>query len=305
VDISDHTPADWSNSIDPADLDDQSMSSSGSNNPDPNATGAGGPNLLAGAGSNNPTPSPTTPWMPVKPTMGNIQQVGANEYSAWTGGKPLASWSGLDSSAKQVPVTPNQFRPVNISTAQKGHIYRQKGPDTKFKRTGNLPTLEHSVWTHFVDTGMDTIAYAPDPVDNTKMVNTVKEHGRFSAESIKRLIALQTAKYDTYDWTNDREATAYVLDVLEVELAKDLRDLIDPEDPFPLVWLRLMKMIRSTSIDRYEHLKVKIKTRKPHQYAGQDLAKMAADQRADCRELEIAGQYDHNCTLHLLEGFLD
>ena len=197
MDISDHTPADWSNSIDAADLDDQSMSSSGS---DPNLTsttgagsGTGGPNPPSGAGSSNPTPHTstvptTTPWMPTKPIMGGTQQVGANEFSAWTGGKPMADWSGLDPSSKQVPVTPNQYRPVYIATAQKGHIYRQKGPDAKFKRTGNLPTLEHTVWTHFVDTGMDTIAHVPDPVDNTKMVNVVKEHGRFSADSIKRLI---------------------------------------------------------------------------------------------------------------------
>ena len=149
--------ASWSN---PPDLDDErSMSSTG-------------------------TPGTTT-WMPDTPIMGGIIQVGKEEHSPWTGGLPKADWSGLDSIAPTAPVTPNQLRPATITASQAGHNFRQRGLATKFKRSGgDLATFEYQVWNHLCDTGLDTIAYVPDPVVPTKMVNVVKEHDRFSIESV-------------------------------------------------------------------------------------------------------------------------
>jgi hypothetical protein len=156
-----------------------------------------------------------------------------------------------------------------------------------------------------MDAGMDPVAYVPDPVDPTKMVNCVKEHGRFTVESISKQIKLQLSKYDTYDQQNDREARQFLLDILDSNLAREVRDVSEPGKAFPITFLRLIKTIRSTSIDRFEQLKNRIKQRKPHQYSGQDLSKMASDLRAEARELEIAGQYDHNLTLHMLDAFLE
>lgn len=243
--------------------------------------------------------------MPTAPTHGGIVQIDATTHALWVGGKPKADWSGLDPSALTEPVAPTQFRPQGISSAAKGHSLRERGLDIKFSRASDLENLEHQVWRHLVNHGLDTITYVPDPVDNNIMVNCVKEHGRFSVDSIKRLVKGQLTMYDKYDRANDREATQFLLDSLDLELQKELRASIDDSDCFPLVFLRLIKNIRSISIDRFEHLKTRIKTCKPHQFAGQDLSKMSLDLQASARELSIAGQYDHNLTLHMLESFLE
>ena len=257
-----------------------------------------------------PTPlvnlSATTPtWLPTKPIMGGIHQVSKDEHTPWTGGLPKSDWTGLSETAGRTPVSPNQYRSMVISTAQKGHIHRQTGLAVKFTRAGDLSTFEHLVWTHMVDTGMDTIAYVPDPVDKTTMLNCVKFHGRFSVESIRTMVATQVLSYDDFDKANNREAQQFLLASLDPELARELRDVMDESEPFPVTLLRLIHMIRSASIDRFENLKVRIKSRKPAKYPGQDLSKMAVELRADALELDIAGQYDHNLTLHMLDAFLE
>ena len=223
----------------------------------------------------------------------------------WTGGLPKADWSGLDSTAPADPVTNAQYRSSSLSVATKAEIYRKTGLSPKFARSGDLTNFEYSIWRHLVNMGMDSITYVPDPIDNTLMVSCVTAHGRFTVASVKRLISPQVLLYDSFDKSNDREATEYLLESLDADLARELRDVMDLGEPFPVTFLRFIHLIRSTSIDRLENLKVRIKSRKPTQYAGQDVSKMASEIRADALELEIAGQYDHNITLHILDAFLE
>ncbi len=292
ADISDNgSVADWSQS---SNLDDISIMSGSTTPPTPGTSGTG-----------NTNPTPPTSWKPMKPIMGNICRVGKDEEAARTGGLPKSDWSNLDATALNEPVTPNQYRSSSIATSQKVHNYRRTGLKDKFARSGDLVTFQHHVWSHLVDTGMDSIAYVPDPVDPNIMVNIVKDHGRFTLESVSRLIKPQLLKYDSYDKANDAEASEFLVDSLEADLAKELREIKEPDDPFPKVWIRFIRTIRSISIDRFEDLKKKIKACKPTQYPGQDLSKMALDLRSYAKELEVAGQYDHNLTLHMLNSFLD
>jgi hypothetical protein len=193
ADLSDNgSITEWSTSYD---LDDISIMSGSTPPPTQGATGTG-----------SIPPSPSLPWKPMKPIMGNICQVGKDEEAAWTGRLPKSDWSALDATALNEPVTPNQYRSSSIATSQKGHNYRRTGLKEKFARAGDLVTFQHHVWNHLVDTGMDSIAYVPDPVDPCLMVNIVKDHGRFTLESISRLIKPQLLKYDGYDKANDTEA---------------------------------------------------------------------------------------------------
>ncbi|MHA7927707.1 MAG: hypothetical protein ACX936_21115, partial [Marinobacter sp.] len=251
------------------------------------------------------TATGTTPWQPPKPINGGVVQVRTDEYVAWTGGKPTYLWTGLDPTAPQQPVSPNQYRSVHVSTSQKSHTFREKGSlETKFSKTSDLSAFEHEVWQHLVDTGMDTIAYVADPIKNRTMSNCVKEHSRFTVESVERQIANQLIDYDEYDKANDREATNFLLNHLEADLAKDIRDLMEPNEPFPVVFLRVIETVRSTSSERYEAIKARIKKRSASNYPGQDIELLAAAFRADAKELTIAGQYDHNLTMRMLDTFL-
>ena len=228
-----------------------------------------------------------------------------DEWSAWTGGKPNSTWTGLDASVALLEHTsPNQLRPVYVSSAQKGYNFRRTGFKIPFKPADDLISFQNTVWEHLKDTGMDSIAYLKDPTDATKMTNVVKSHARFTVQSAKLLAEAQTPLYDRYDRTNDMAARTYLLASLSTDLSNKVSEKLDDADSFPVVWLQFLKSIQSTSIERFEDLKNNIKARLPSQYPGENLEQLAAHFRKDANELTTAGQYDHNLTLGMLKTFL-
>jgi hypothetical protein len=125
----------------------------------------------------SPTTSvPTTVLMPPTPKMGGVVQTSKDEWSAWTGGKPKADWSGLDPSAPTVYETPNQVRATYTKTAQDSYNFRKTGLTDKFEKKNDLMQFADAVWEKLVDCGMDTIAYLPDPEDPTAMLLVVSNH---------------------------------------------------------------------------------------------------------------------------------
>jgi GAG-pre-integrase domain/Zinc knuckle len=246
-------------------------------------------------------------FMPPKPIMGGIIQTTEKDFIPWTGGRPLVDWTGLDPTSRTTPKSPNQQRPVSSSAAQKGHIYRQTGITTKklSRADLDLPHFEERVWRHFCDTGLDTIAYVPNPIGSTEMINVIQEHDRFSVESVIKLVAAQVKKYDDYDIQSDDEATEFLKESLDFELAKELRDVQRPDDVFPVTFMRLIHLIRSTSSERYSKIKLRLQNRKPTMYPGQNLTMMASDMRADAKILETARQYEHSLTQLMLDNFLE
>jgi hypothetical protein len=239
----------------------------------------------------------TTAIRPDKPTMGNIVSLSKDDWSAWTGGKPASGWMCLDATASDELTSPNQLRPVHASASQKGYNYRRTGMTTQFTPTSSLVDFQNAVWEHLTDCGMDTIAYLPDPEDSLMMTNVVKSHSRYTVQTAKSLGAPQLLLYDKYDKNNDRAAVKYLLSSLTPTLMSKIKEKTEDADPFPVIWLQLIKTIQSTSIERFEDLKIAIKARHPSQYSGENLESLAADFRKDARELTTAGQYDHNLTL--------
>jgi hypothetical protein len=72
-----------------------------------------------------PAPAFPSSTKPVAPLIGGITLVTKDKWSAWTGGKPNHTWTGLDSSIALLKHTsPNQLRPVNVSATQKGYNLR-------------------------------------------------------------------------------------------------------------------------------------------------------------------------------------
>ena len=74
-------------------------------------------------------------------------------------------------------------------------------------------------------------------------------------------------------------------------------------DSFHVIWLQLIKMIQSTSIDRFEDLDSAIRAHHALQYARQNLELLASDFCKDTHKLTTAGQHDHNLTLAMLRHF--
>ena len=241
---------------------------------------------------------------PPKPIMGEVIALSKDSWSAWTGGKPKSDWTGLDPSSQLETTSPNQLRPVYVSAAQKGYNHRRTGMTTLFNSADDFISFQNSVWNHLTNTGMDSIAYLPDPTDETKMSNVVKSHARYTVQSAQLLIKKELVRYDTYDKMNDKAARAYLLASLAVELSNKIAEKLEESDPFPIVWLQFLKAIQSTSIERFEDLKSSIKLRLPSQYPGENLEHLAAQFRKDAVELTTAGQYDHNLTLSMMKTFL-
>jgi hypothetical protein len=248
--------------------------------------------------------SPKMALKPLKPIMGDLVQVSATEWTAWTGGKPNSSWTVLDG-ATTTYGSPNQLRPNSASYAQRGFQYRSTGIEDKFKRSDDLATFIREVSDHLIDTGMDSISYLPSPTDATKMCSVLTEYSKYSADTARSSGATFAALYDTYDKINDKAASKYLLNSLDKDLRETLHLRLEPMDTFHVLWLELIKAVRSTSIDRFDDLKAKLRTRKATDYAGQNVDELSKAYKKDATELTSAGQYEHNLTLHMLKVFLE
>ena len=117
--------------------------------------------------------------------------------------------------------------------------------------------------------------------------------------SAKKTCGKQLKLYDSYDCANNMSARQVLLTSLSDQLKRTITEKIEDSDPFPVVWLMLIKTVCSTSIERFQDLKVNIKY-----HDGEDLAKLIVDFRADALELTTTGQYDHNLTSDMLKSFL-
>ena len=197
-----------------------------------------------------PPPTDYDANKPPKPIMGDLVALSKTEWSAWTGGKPIYTWTGLDPSARIYHTSPNQLRPPLASSAQKGYNYRRTGltKDLQFHPKSDLAVFQNAIWKHLRNTGMDTISYLPDPEDPTKMVSVVTNHARFTLLTAKKLGAAQVVKYDSYDATNDDAARTFLLASLNQALSNKIEERLDDDDPFFVVWLEFIKTIQSTSV---------------------------------------------------------
>ena len=219
---------------------------------------------------------------------------------------PRSDWRGLDVSQGTVAVntTPNQLRPMHVGSSTKGYNLRRTGLTDKFKRTNDLTEFASKIWKHLRNSGMDSIAYIPDPRDATTMLSVVKEHPRLTIDYVRTVINNQFAKYDKYDLENDEAATDFLLDSIDKDLHLILTQKVQEGQPFPEFWLTLVTSVRSASIERFEAIKSSIKARSAINYAGQDIVALACDYRREALELVNAGQYGHNLTLHMLKTFI-
>ena len=232
---------------------------------------------------------------------------GSGDFNALMGGQPLADWTGLDAAVpREEAVTSFHYRPVNPARGTKGHITRTQGLVTKFKRGDDLSIFQRQVWSHLQRHGMDTIAYLQNPFDNTLVVNVVENHARFSKDPAVVIASAQVMSdnFDRFDKQNDSNAKAFLLDSLDETLLERVELLRQPTDTFTIIWLRFIHHFMTTSIDRFDKIKYKIRMMSPRSYPGQDIERMTMDYTKLCKELKAAGFFDHNLTLSIVNGLL-
>jgi hypothetical protein len=184
----------------------------------------------------------------------------------------------------------------------KGYNHRKTGFSVKFNKTDTLIPFKKRVWTHLKDNGLDTITYLPDM--RQEMSCVIYDHSRYTLDSVRTASLAQVALYDKYDITNNTAAIAFLLDSLLPSLAETISKKLEETGSFHVVWLELMNEIQVQTIERMEAIKKELKDRRPQQYPGQDLEKLAVDFHAAALELSNAGQYEHNLTLAMLKSYL-
>ena len=215
---------------------------------------------------------------PDEPNMGGLTKQAGYEV-AWTGGKPNATWTRLDSSASQFPLTPNQLRSERISDSMKSYNYRKTGLVTLYDAKKDLMSFKSGVKKHLKDTGMDTIAYINDLQSPTKMYHVVDQHNRFLLKLVKdKSLDLKERKFDKYDRLNDEAAIEFLLQSLSPAIKGDIEAKLDDEkNTFVITWLTLIEYVASTSTAKYEKIKNSIKARSPFNYAGQNILDFIRD----------------------------
>ena len=184
---------------------------------------------------------------PTTPLMGGLRETSKGTYTAWCGGIPKHDWSGLlvpETKEKKVLVTPSMYRSTSVTSQAKAYVYRSSGLEEKFHKDADRQMFYADVMARLKDTGLDTITYLPDPVDNNKMISVVNTSARFSVESATKLVQEQLKKYDEYDLENDKAAVSFLLKSLETSLKKKVMErMSNPEECFPIVWMKFLKII--------------------------------------------------------------
>ena len=253
-------------------------------------------------------PNPPPPDVKPKIMMGAWEEtyVGSKQFNAKVGGKPLPDWSGLDLSSIRRNITSLHYRPINPATGSKGYATRIKGLDIKFKKGDDISEFQLNVWEHLKSHGLDTISYLQDPYDNSVVVNVVENHPRFSRDvkESERLSQIFSTKFDKFDIENDTCAKTFLLASIDNSLISSLRPRLDDDETFAITWLKLMHMLITTSIVRFDTIKQTIRMMNPMTYAGQNIDTLAQDFIKKAKELESAGYYDHSLTLAMAKSFL-
>ncbi len=245
------------------------------------------------------------PYKPTAPKYGGIQETGPQTWDAWTGGKPKADWSGLEDPSPSI-IKATQFRPKSVSSQSKSRHYRVKGSDTKFTRDDDLLTFQKKIMKHFKTHGLDTITYLEDPTDPTRVVSVIDDHARFNHKAgVKKANETMEAHYDSYAKSDDSEATEYLIDSLDPALENQLYESCTESDSFAAHWLKLIQIIRSVSIERFDKIKSTLKGRKASDYAAENIESMCTDFLNDFKELNGAGMYDQNLTLTMLNSLME
>ena len=248
-----------------------------------------------------PPPPTTTTFRPTKPIMGDLIQTDETKWAVWTGGKPNATWTGLDSSAATHDKTPFQRRFAKDASAFEA---RCAGLPHLFKKGHNLNQFMKDIKETLEIRGMDTITYLVDPADPTVMRNIISEHTRFTAEYVSTVAATQKKKYDSYDVQNDTAAIQMFKASLDSRLVQQVKNCLKPDMCFLEAWMILITVVQTDSVDKYDKLKQDIKSRTPFLYSGQNITTMAQTTRESCDDLVAASFFEQSLVLTILESFL-
>jgi hypothetical protein len=160
------------------------------------------------------------------PIMGGVEHNGTPDAMFWTGGKPNAAWTALES-RNPMYATPNCFRPFGGSASIKSWQYRTQKWEKPFQQNNDafdITDYTLQVSAHLRDFGMDTIFWVPSEEDPKRMVNMIWDHAELSLEQVLEWVETTIALglWDTFDRENDKAALAFLKGTLDSILLQKL-----------------------------------------------------------------------------------
>jgi hypothetical protein len=232
------------------------------------------------------------------PIMGDVQNQGKSNASAWTGGKPRVDWSGLASADAKVK-TPNCYHPSHTGYMVKNYNLHIKLNHDKF----DFVDYTRHVNKHMVSHGMDTIFYVPSIVDPTDMINVIESPDKVTLQHVIDTAAARRYMYDEYGKSNDEAAKAYLENSLSPDLKARLELKSEDDDNAATTWMRLVLLVCDSSAERFSRLKDDLKKLHPKTEPGEDISLYCDKARRICKKLHQSKQFDWSLILWIVKVF--
>jgi hypothetical protein len=191
------------------------------------------------SGTAEPTAN-KSPFMPPKPNMGKIMQVGTDTYVPVLGNVPKPDFTGLlDDGQGQFKSTEQQR---SLTAKYDNPERRTRGIEPKLSVDGNLFEFAENFNRDLFKTGSAISAHLPHPADRSmQQLNVLEHHALFpSLSEAKKLAEEEYKKFDEYDVRTDAENVEKLHNSLDEKLLKMLKNLTPNEEKdrlFAIHWL--------------------------------------------------------------------
>ena len=100
---------------------------------------------------------------------------------------------------------------------------------------------------------------------------------------------------------NVTDAKKFLYNSVDDHYKKQLNQKCSQDCSFVTFWLELIHSIQSTSMERFEAIKVRIKSRLPTDYEGENIEDLCSDFFRDYTTLDNSSMYDKKLNLHMLD----
>ena len=180
--------------------------------------------------------------------------------------KAIKRSPNCSSPTKSSDQSTNCSSPTKSSDQSRNWNYRTAPPLILFKKDGkdlDLYSYGVKVLAHLELTGMDSTMYVKSLSDGTNMVNVIKHFEQVTLSHVLDKSEYYKNKFDSYDQDNDTAARLYLESTLDPSLLKELDLRQEPGDSAAVTWMRILRLVSSGSVERFNQKKEELKQLSP------------------------------------------
>ena len=161
---------------------------------------------------------------------------------------------------------------------------------TRDEKSLTIKQFAEMVADHMEFHGMDSEFYLPDPQDPTRLVDILQEDSEFTPAFVvnhfRNGMGATTPLYDDYSTNNMDLAYKAIMSMLDETVKTSIRPLLPRDLKFePILWIYVVREVRTASFQRIKALKQQLETHKLRQTAGEDVKVFTTKFLQTCVEL--------------------